>query len=354
MQNSLKLAIRCAVELCAITCSGTHQTLGVDSYNTVIEKGLQGISQENINFEIEHNLAARLFSDYKLCPNRINNPNLIKELLRKLWLSNMLIVNSKSPSVFNLRQEVEKKYKEEKQFDPELTLRKFYLFDVVDNYIKSDGIIEEAGTLCGKMYDLFPAAFETLANVFSQLSNFSYMNNIYNAETGSVVLHTTPNAITTTATIDASDSVTPPPSNNPLKDVIRVLERDKHNLELKLQFMKKDTMREIICTLTDSSWGAPLNELFLLSRSENTPENVRGIINNLFMALRSANIKLVDDKKVGTSLVLTPENQDRFDPFKNEEVFLSDEVMVLYPGYRFDREIMVKPVVRRKTQQGDD
>ena len=352
MQISLKLAVRCAVELCAITCPGSHQTLGADSYNLIIEKGIQGISQENINYEIDHNLAARLFSDYKHCPTRINNINLIKELLRKLWLSNILVTNFKKLSVSSLRKEVERKFSEEQTFDPDLTLRKFHLFDIVDNFLKSDSIIEETGALYSKICELFPSAFDILAAVFSQLNEVSYMNKIYSVETSNTIPDVEKNEIATTNSMGISTITATLDSSS--KDIIRVLEKDKHNLELKLQFMKKDTMREIISTLTDATWGAPLNELFLLSRSESTPEKVRGAINNLFMALRSVNVKLVDDRRIGTQIVLTPENQDRFDPFKNEEIFLSDEVVVLYPGYRFDREIMVKPVVRRKMQKEDD
>ena len=130
-----------------------------------------------------------------------------------------------------------------------------------------------------------------------------------------------------------------------LRDEIRILKNDKHDLEVKLSYAKKDAIREFICTLTGYGWNCPLSELYRLLKEDDTPEKIKGIINNLFMALGSENVKIGRDK-IGDEIILTEENQKTYEPYKYEQLFLGDKAEIFYPGYKYEREVMVRPVVR--------
>ena len=367
MKISTKLAVRCAVELCAIMCDEGKDGLASNAAKLLSEKEINGVSNDNIQFEIDHNLAARLFSSYKNTPDKVKKANLIKELLRKIWLADIL-VNNPAISVADLLKEVSKKYQEEKSFEPELTAQKFLLFEIMDFQLNKDEAIKETSREYTKFSNYFPRCYSILAGVFDKLNGLSYMHDIYNEKTGGIKLIHTENAVSSLdlnpEASPETDELQPKPATIPeeektpsntsaaaekrLRDTIRILENEKHNLEVKAAFAKKDAIRDFIFALTDYSWGAPLSELYLLSRDENTPERIKGTIKNLFMALSSENIRLVKEKQVGTTIILNEENQKAFDPYKNEELFLTDEATIYYPGYRFDRETMVKPVVRKK------
>lgn len=370
MQTSIRLAVRCAVELCAIMCVEDHNALASNTASLLREKEISGANDDNVKYEIEHNLAARLFSDYKSTPERIKNANLIKELLRKLWLAD-IITNNPTISVGELHKEVTKKYQEEKTFEPELTAKKFLLFELIDFHLNTNKDILETSQQYIKLSSEFPVCYSALANVFDKISGLSYMHDIYNPETGGVILcpkkkDTSVQKEVVGGSIEKSETPNGQPfiverknsyqmatqdKESALRDVIRVLEKEKHDLELKVAFAKKDAIREIMYSLTDNSWGAPLSELYLLSRDNDTPDKIKGTIKNLFMALGSENIRLVKEKQVGMTITLDEDNQKAYDPYKNEELFLTDEATIYYPGYRYDREIMVRPVVRKKNKE---
>jgi hypothetical protein len=151
---------------------------------------------------------------------------------------------------------------------------------------------------------------------------------------------------------DVQESIKSKGDNQPskielqLRDEIRLLKNDKHDLEVKLSYAKKDAIREIITSLTAYGWNCPLSELYRLLKEEDTPEKIRGIINNLFMALDGENIKVCRDK-VGDTIELTEKNQKSYNPYKNEELYIGEKAEIYYPGYRYDHEIMVRPIVRK-------
>lgn len=369
MQKSLELAKRCSVELCAALCSGGDSMLVENSAQFINQRKIDGIALNDIEFEVEHNLGARLYSKHKLEPDKVKNTNILQELLRKLWLFSFVAETYETITLVDLQKAIAVKYEEEKSFNPELSPRKFHLFELVDTKIKAESIIFELGTVLQKVRDCFSNAFKEYAATFSLLQDYSYMNDIYSEKTvAKMVSAYRPKPIETQPKVEKKDVV----SNNgyeeqikkikeaakatetSLRDQIRVLEGDKHDLALKLSYAKKDAVREFICALTGYGWNCPLSELYLLLKDENISEKVKGIINNLFMALGSENIKLVKEKMVGEQIVLDEENQRLFDPYKNEELFLSDEVTVYYPGYRFDRDVMVRPTVRKKQAAQED
>lgn len=366
MQTSLKLVVRCAVELCAILCPEDHSALDVNTARLLSGKGIVGVTADNIKFEIDHNLSARLFSDYKLMPEKIKNVNLIKELLRKIWLAD-LVVNNPEISVADLHKEVVKRYDDEKGFEPDLTAKKFLLFEMIDFYLNTNTVITETSEQYAKFISEIHDSYSVLAAVFDQLNGLSYMHDIYNESTSgkktdlTVDIPTRQNEfgeynsdkseLQNTQTLKPAQKIATKDSGSSLRDVIRVLEKEKHDLEVKVVYAKKDAIRDIIYALTDYSWGAPLSELYLLSKKEDIPENIKGIIKNLFMALASENIRLVKEKMVGTTITLDEDNQKDFDPYKNEELFLEEQATIYYPGYRCEREIMVRPVVRKKNPE---
>ena len=363
MQKQLELAKRCSVELCAALCSGGDNMLVENSMKFIKQRGIEGISLSDVEFEVEHNVGARLYSKHKLEPEKVKITNMLQELLRKLWLFNLIAETYETITLVDLQKAIATKYEEEKSFNPELSPKKFHLFELVDTRLKTESIVFELGQLLQKVKDCFSSAYKEYAATFRLLQDYSYMNDIYNEKDVKKVVDAYKPKVVVQVQDEKKEGISNPTSNDEqikkiresakamessLRDQIRVLEGDKHDLSLKLSYAKKDAVREFICALTGYGWNCPLSELYLLLKEESTPEKIKGIINNLFMALGSENIKLVKEKLVGEKIILDEENQKQFDPYKNEELFLSDEVTVYYPGYRYDRDVMVRPTVRKK------
>lgn len=370
MQKSLELVRRCSVELCAALCSDGDNMLVENSMKFIKQNNIEGIPLGEIEFEVEHNLGARLYCKHKREPEKVKNTNLLQELLRKLWMYQLIAETYESITLVELQKAIAVKYEEEKSFNPELSPKKFHLFELVDTKIKTESIIFETGKILQNVRKCFSDVYKEYAATFSLLQDYSYMNDIYNEKNAKAMASKIKPKIATPIKDEKKEEKRIEPTTNDeqltklkdaakamessLRDQIRVLEGDKHDLSLKLSYAKKDAIREFIYALTGYGWNCPLSELYLLLKDDSTPEKIKGVINNLFMALGSENIKLVKEKLVGEKIVLDEENQKQFDPYKNEELFLSDEVTVYYPGYRYDRDIMVRPTVRKKQTIQED
>ena len=355
-----KLVLRCIVELCAVlTDSNNRETLVDETMRYLDSKGVKSISKNEIAQCVDNDLAIRLICENKKKFKNIQKANFILELIRSLWLYSYIGNRSDSLSKDQLYIDLTEKFNEEKIFNHSMRSIKFKLFNLYKEDIGDDNLLEVATGL--KPYlDLLPMSFKILIEAIEERPGYEYARNVYalysakgNNQTG-----VTPSVNSLEALEEKIKKIEESARNSEvsLRDEIRLLNAEKHDLEVKLHFAKVDVIRDLIASLTDYGWDCPLNELYLLLKDNAIPEKVRGIINNLFMALGEFDIKLVKDKQVGQKIVLTEENQKSFDPYKYEEIFLGDKVIVLYPGYKCGHKVLINPVVRKiaKTKEEDN
>ncbi len=366
-----RIVIMCATELCAVLGYGEHKRLGDNACDYITTKGFS-VAEDRIITAAEKNVPARVFYGNRADPTRIEKVNFIKELLRKAWLFGTIVYNCGRLSVQDIQRVIADKYREEKSFEEDLSSLKFLLFNVADEMLTSDEQIEAAGEALKPLEDDLKKAVAVLGEIFDGLPDLSYMGEIYNAESAFVQRGTRAvgaeeerrNKQKETSPADRQDKkevygnenlfwkeklLKAQKTETALRDDIRVLESEKHDLELKVSHAKKDAVRDLLRSLTDEGWGAPLGELYLISRDDGVSEKIKGVIKNLFNALGSEDIKLVKENEVGKTVTLDENNQQDYDPYKNERIYLSDELYVCYPGFRFGREVMIRPIVKKKS-----
>lgn len=387
MKNEIWLGIQCSVELCAILYGGASETLISDTLNFIQKRNLFPVTQKDIEFVIEKNFAARKFYDYdKKNPMRVN-VDIPKRLMRTLWLAQTIGANYKKISLNDIQSLVSKKYEEEKNCDKNLTEINFGLLKIVHSYSFCTNNFYEVGEIYSHLLQVFPAAYKVLADIFKNINACNYMTRIYNLNSGSEIASSqiTPteeksatkscntvvkldkndiskdstnsvekstiptNSVAKTTISTNNDTKSTIPTNNEanLEDIIKLLEKDKKDLNLQLRYEKNNTVRELLIALTDDGWDAPLSELYLLLKDDQTPKKISGIINNLFMVLKKQGIRLIEEKSVGQVIVINDENQDSFDPIKNEKIVLEDDVLICYPGFKYEKKIMIKPKIKK-------
>lgn len=354
---SNKLVVRCVVELCAVlTDSYNTETLVNETMHYLESKGIRCISKNEVCQCIDSDLAIRLVCANKKNFKNIQKSNLILELIRSLWLYSYIGYFSNNLSKDQLYKELAQKFSVEKGFNPNIRPLQFKLFNLYKVDIGEDNLSDIATEL--KPYlDLLPMSFKILVNAIEERSDFEYVRNVYGLCSAKRNSQTRVTSLNSEVVLEGRIKKIQEDVRGvevSLRDEIRHLNAEKHDLEMKLRFAKADVIRELIYSLTDYGWGCPLNELYLLLKNDNVPEKIKGIINNLFMALGEADIKLVKDKLVGQEIVLTEENQKSFDPYKYEEIFLGDKAVVLYPGYKCEHKVLINPVVRKTTKTKEE
>lgn len=363
MELAEKVVLRCAYELCAILGDQRSDTLIEKTETLLKSKNLSGIKREDIEYEHGKNIGAHICADYKNNPTIIKHPNMIIELLRKLWLLDYISNNYLALTPKLLQGKAEDMFDAEKSINRELTSKRFHLFEYIGYNLTDGSVIKKVGEYLQGFKDLFHSAYGVLNDMLSQLPDDCFVLELYNEQSASEkilsfkkpVIDNKQEVVQRENTAENEESKQHGVKEKPLpnqverhlRDNIAVLTKEKHDLELKVSYAKKDAVRELLVALTDNGWGAPLSELFLVSKEESTPERIRGIINNLFSALGSEQIKLLKDKQVGQVITLTEENEKSFDPYKHDEIFISDDVIIFYPGYRFGTEVMVRPIVKK-------
>ncbi|MBQ7975753.1 MAG: hypothetical protein IJ300_08740, partial [Clostridia bacterium] len=137
-------------------------------------------------------------------------------------------------------------------------------------------------------------------------------------------------------------------TNKSLKSDKLFLETKIHKMQVDMEHMKKDIIRDVLSELINPAYGYPLSELYLCSKDDQLPENVRGIIQNLFATLSNAGIKLLKTTELGENLIFNEEISEKYEIYRYHEIKMGDGVYVCYPGYRYERETIIKPTVKRK------
>ena len=361
--TTTRMLMRCAILLCSASVP-CEEDLAVFTGNYIKSKGFT-IKQEALVEQVEkYNMGATLYGKHRDNIEKIQKLNLIKEIYRSLWTYKFVADCYEFISPAQLLSILNDKYENEKIYKEDLDRNTFGTFKVIDREFCTSESLKAGGKVLSHLSNDFETALERLSKTFNDISGLEYLSEIYSIDSlksasASVVSKSdTPKATMQIAPAEKADiviesaSAEEPTSSDKtnkielqLRDEIRILKNDKHDLEVKLSYAKKDAIREFICTLTGYGWNCPLSELYRLLKEDDTPEKIKGIINNLFMALGSENIKIGRDK-IGDEIILTEENQKTYEPYKYEQLFLGDKAEIFYPGYKYEREVMVRPVVR--------
>lgn len=346
--NTINSLIRCAILLCSTNISSEEQ---LDSYtfSYLKSKGYTVKIEQVTNIVDKYCTGAKLYGNYRDNISRIQNKGWIQENYRLLWLYHVVACSYEDLTPASLLSLVNNKYEEERVFNETLDRNKYVCFKLIDRELGTNELLKSSGKVLSNFISDFEPALKQLFNTFSELIDYEYMCEIYKVVSKVTETKKTANSIIRNDLPKEGR----PKGDNPLskielqlRDEIRMLKNDKHDLEVKLSYAKKDAIREFITSLTAYGWNCPLSELYRLLKDEDTPEKIRGVINNLFMALGGENIKVCRDK-IGNVIELTEKNQKSYDPYKNEELYIGEKAEIYYPGYRYDHEIMVRPIVRR-------
>ncbi|MBQ2988572.1 MAG: hypothetical protein IJD59_05665 [Clostridia bacterium] len=368
--NTVNTVMRCALHICstAVPADGKLDDFTLQYLNA---HGFRIPFQQINEFTNRYNKGAKLYGTYRDSLECVQKPALIREVYRTLWLYRTVVNAYETLTPAALLSMTNAKYEEEKRRPEPLERNQYSCFKIIDKEFSSIEAMKTNGKLLSPMRKDLSLAMNRMEASFASLEALAYLPEIYRAELtpakttetkisdGAVKREasaqtTLPEAPAQEKASEAAETADPRAKGASLsselelqlRDEIRMLQKDKHELEVRLSYAKKDAVREFITTLTDYGWNCPLSELYRLLKDKETPETVRGIINNLFMALGTENIK-VTRGKIGERIVLTEENQKSYDPYKNEELFLGDCAEIYYPGYRYDHETMVRPIVRK-------
>lgn len=346
--NQNQFLVQTAVELNAILGRGNNLQDG--ALQLLQDRGYKHVTIDAVMKETAANEQARSYYRCRRNIETIYKLSTLKILLRNLWLRDFLSSYRGVLTKEELLKALQLKYEAEKVRYQKLTQEEFALLPFAEALEEED--IEPMAEVCAAFSDLFPAAYPLLDRAIGYFSKLTYMSEIYIKQSlraqGSDQAGQGERPRVQTISMKGASGKGDEALITMLRDQIRFLERENHDLEVKLNFAKKDAIRDILCSLTAGGWGAPLHELYRIYCSDQTPENIRGVVNNFFKALESENVRLVKEKEVGKEIVLDEENQSSYDPFRHEEIVLGETVTVYYPGYRFDREVMIKPVIRKK------
>ncbi len=352
-------SLNCAILLCSTMVSPEEKLVDY-TYHYLTGKGFPVEYERVLTMVDRHNIGAKLYGNYRNHISKIQTVSLIQEIYRALWLYAVVASSYRNISPADLLLKVNQKYEEECIYKKSMDSSQYICFRLIDkNFRSRDTILSNGEGLCVFLND-FPLALSKLFQTFEELSEYKFMNAIYKvsdtgafeANSDSVLCKPNTGAMTekpayNTPEATRDDSISRSGIELQLRDEIQMLKNDIHKLQVELSYAKKDAVRDFLRSLTSYGWNSPLSELYRLIGDEETPEKLRGIITNLFMALGAENIKICRDK-VGSIIELSEDNQKNYVPFKNEEIFIGDKAEIYYPGFRYEREVMIRPVVRKK------
>ena len=367
--NETKLILKCAIDLCGITGSCDADNLVDYTYNFIVSRQLTKADKEQLKRVLSEGCrGASLFRAYHNALEKVKSREFVKALQRRIWLYELIANNFQHLDFPCLLERVEKIFEDERTFDPVLTENKFSLFYDVKSLIKNADSIKTVGPYLYMMSDLFPIANEKLL-IVSEIYDCDYLSKLY-SEQEAIVSMTVSQSEYEAYRVAAQEEIkriakekeklaltlnqfreAAQKNEQTLKDAISMLQKNNDILITNLSHAKKDVIREILISLTNKGFGAPLNELYVIMKKIDMQEPLKGVINNLFMALNAIGIR-IKDKQYGELIVLSAENQKGYDPFPNEELFIGDSARIVYPGYWFEGENMVRPIVKK--EKGDN
>ena len=344
-----QLLIRYAVKLAA-ACNPKYDTLHEATTELLYGNTSMSIDEREILSRIDYDTCSHLFFDYGLSqPDKIRSVVIVKKSFAELWFLTYIARNYEQLTSLKLKELVEKKFQMEKACDPKLPREKYAEW-LLKQFSSTEKIFE-FGQCLWEISRFADEAIKNMNNYFEQVLRKKKFLEIYTLSELSemqAVKEEKPVAEVSKIPelkqkIEKLEEVI-----GSLKSDKRLLETKVHKMQVDMEFMKKDLIRNLLCEMSNPSYGYPLSELYLYSNDEQVNEKVRGTIKNLFTTVGNAGVKLIKATDIGKVLTFDEQTSEKYETYKYHEFKNGDEVYVCYPGYRYEYETIVKPTIKRK------
>ena len=308
-------------------------------------------------------LSARLMWSYSHMPTEVKSPFLLLKIARILWLERVLAAKKGLITFKDIDKMLAEKSDEEFKVNPRAKDEFSSLSKLVDRMGKDEEILDEVSEFCFAIEKYIVEATSTCTEVLEKIQSLNFAKNIYgenltnriqtlqqtNEEINEVFIQQIENdkILHLQQSIDNLMA-----DNSRLKEQIAVLEsrskkRQKRD-SVNLDHADRDNVRKILTALTDFSMGSPLSELYLISLAEPLDTvRIRGVIRNLFASLKNCQITLTEEKDIGKRLDANSIKKEKYTPYPHEQLSETGCVQVIYPGYAYQNQTIIKPVLRK-------
>lgn len=366
MDNSKQMLIKYAVQLASL-CNQRYDDLHESAMQLLKQNTTVPITSQEVSEQIEYETSARLFFDFgKANPSRIKNIAIAKKIISEIWFMSYVAKKYNELTVIELKTIAKQKLNLEKKYEPELTEQKYSITSWFIKKLNSPENIEKCGELLSQIDSYSYEALDNIHSYFEKIGKADYATTIYSKNELETEIKEIPvrKPVVTEEKVNnesKASNVLPDNQQQEIKrcqEIISSLKSDKmlietkmHKMQVDMEHMKQDIVRDILQQLTNPTYGYPLSELFVLSRDENISSDVRGVIKNLFSTLGDVGIRLIKTTEIGKEFVLDEASNKKYDVHKYEEIKIGDAVCVAYPGYKYEHDIMVQPIVKRKDEK---
>lgn len=354
MEYSKKIFLKYAIQMAAVIDQDSETLL--DATKTLISDTSVKINDLDIREQIEYYRAARLFFDYgKKNPRKIRNITFVKKMTSELWFLSLIARKYKNLSIIQLKKISDDKFQQEKEIDNLMTEKQFTMISWYLPKLSANGVLHECGELLSQLDFAIEATFEILYKFFDAVDYPNFAREIYdiselqvNNEFQNIIEEKNESAkvIPEIEEINADNDI----AKEKYENEIKYLEGRIHDLEIKVEYAKKDAMRDILLSLNDPAYEYPLGQLYLLSRQNNLDADIAGTLENFFSALKNAGIRTVKAHMIGKEFVITEEEKRKYETIKNQVINLEDKVTVYQPGFRYMGETMIKPIIKKENE----
>lgn len=366
MDRSKQALVKYAVQLASL-CNQYYDdlhesTMQLLKYNISVQ-----ITSQEVSEQIEYETAARLFFDYgRENPTRIKNIDIIKKLLSEVWFMSYIAKRYDTLSAIELKTIAKQKLNLEKKYDPKLTDQKYSItYWFLKRFSTSEDIKK-----CGELLSQIDShSFEALNNIYSyfeKIGKLDYASTVYPQQELESVKKEAP--VQKVVVNEQKENKEPKTSNisrsnqqqelkryqeiiSSLKSDKKLIEAKMHKMQVDMEHMKQDIVRDILQQLTNPTYGYPLSELFVLSKAESTPPEIRNVIKKLFLTFGDVGVRLIKTTEIGKEFMLDETTNKKYDVHKYQEIKIGDMVCITYPGYRYENDIMIQPTVKRKEEE---
>ena len=291
-------------------------------------------SPESIYNPINYlSFAADLWLDYNLIKmHRISSPELICRM-----------IFDKKDEILNYNP-----YIDLKSFDIHMKQLVSFVREVGDSLNSYVSIISK-----GRKY--YETAFQTMKSFFERVGRFQETFTLLNPFQTEELTNSTP---LTQAEPELLQKNLPDSDTKPefaeYESHLKYLQDLVSEQETTIKQMNHEVLVRIINKLGSREFGYPLQRLYLRLDDNTLPAEAENDIKNLFLALSELKIRFFWNEEHGVIVTLTEETFKKYQIENNSPIDAETPVEYIskYPGVRFNREIIIKPTIERKSCNG--
>lgn len=133
-----------------------------------------------------------------------------------------------------------------------------------------------------------------------------------------------------------------------LVDAYMALENTTAELRNKNRFAINDILRSLFKALTSKENNNPLGELYLIAEKDDGVEfkYIQYVIKDLFSALEnSIGLELIE-QELGKEIIIDKNNIDKYKSYGQIPMSIGDKGILCYPGFKYDKDIICKPMIK--------